>query len=339
MPTPYRIEIYNRDFSLDTWALCNRPDYTLDYLTLEEWSVVALGQLNPKRGNYVQIVEGNDVKYQGVLTNSETGTEEGLTTLYVRPLQSLLDFDVYLPTIPTHTSIENLLSNFIYWGRRDNVETSANLQGLVVLNTTSTEGSLAIEEGGIINLWECAVQALKTHRIVIRASILTAQNQIRFEIGKNTDQARLETDLPNILSKTFSLQDNNGNPNCCLIANEENPDEYLWFSNETGNNGIWKIEKIKVKEDEDFETKATEKALQIIIPKEFDNCIEVTVRSEDKIVTIEDVGTLVDIVTDGRIIPSVLTAISTDSSIKTLTFGAIRLDLTRQLILQRRNLL
>lgn len=339
MPTPYRIEIYNRNFTLDTWALCNQPNYTFDYLTLEEWSVTAIGTLNPKRGNYVQVIEGNVVKYQGVLTNSETGTEEGLTTLYVRPLQSLLDFDVYLPTIQSNSYIEYLLSNFIYWGRRDNPEPSANLKGLVVATTTSTAGSILVEEDNIVNLWTCAVQALKNHRIVIRASLLTAQRQIRFEIARNTAEARIETDLPNVLSKTFSLQENNGNPNCCLIANEENPSEYLWFSNNTGNNGIWKVEKIRIKDDEDFDTKAAEKALQIITPTEFDNCIEVTVQKDDKIVMIEDIGTLVDIVTEGRIIPSVLTAISTDSSIKTLTFGAIRLDLTRQLILQRRKIL
>lgn len=339
MPTPFRVEIYNRDFTLDTWALCNEPSYRFDYLTLEEWAITAIGVLNPKRGNYVQVVEGNEVKYEGVITNSETGTDEGLTTLFVRPLLSLLDFDVYLPTIQDNSLVEYLLSNFIYWGRRDNAEPSANLQGLVVVTTTSTAGEIETSGDNIINLWNCAVQALKKYKIVIRASLLTAQGQIRFEIGKMNASAYIEADLPNIISKTFSLQDNNGNPNCCLVANKNDASEYLWFANETDNNGIWKVAEIELKDGEDFEEKATAKAQSIIIPAEFDNSIEITVQENDKIVPLTAIGTSVDIITDGRSIPSVLTAIAVENHIKTLTFGAIRLDLTRQLILQRRKIL
>lgn len=339
MPTPYRIEIYNRDFTLDTWALCNEPSYRFDYLTLEEWQVSAIGTMKPRRGNYVQIVQGNQIKYQGVLTNSETGTEEGITTMYVRPLLSLLDYDVYLPTIPTAFSIEYLLSNFIHWGRKNNPEPSANLQGLVVVTTTSTAGALTTGEENITNLWSCAVQALKTHRIVITANLLTAQRKIQFVIGKMEERSYIETDLPNILSKTFSLQENNGNPNCCLITNKDNPSEYLWFANETENNGIWKVVEITLKDNESFEEKAAEQALATITPTEFDNSVEISVLEDDKLVPLNKIGTSVDIVANGRVIPSVLTAIAIENKIKTLTFGAIRLDLTRQLILQRREIL
>lgn len=338
MPTPFRLEIYNRDFSLDTWSLCSEPSYRMDYLTLEEWSVTAIGTLSAKRGNYVQVVQGNKIKYQGVLTNIDTGTEEGVTTMYVRPLQSLLDFDVYLPTLQIPNSIENLLKIFIEWGRKNNEEPSGHLQGLVVQTTTSTTGNILTEEANIINFWDCAVQALKQHGIVIKAILLTAQKQIQFIIGKQTETATIEADLPNIIGKTISLQESNGTPNCCLIANKENPGQYAWFGNTTANNGIWTVKEIQVKEDEDFLSKAQEQANALVVAEELDNSIEISVKENDNIVTAKEIGTRAEIIADNRAIPAVLTAVEIHGNIKVLTFGVIRLDLTRQLILQRRKM-
>ena len=97
----------------------------------------------------------------------------------------------------------------------------------------------------------------------------------------------------------------------------------------------------KLENSETWDADALAQAVEALTPEQYDNEIRLTLRRDDKLVTPETlpVGTEATIYIGGQAYRSLLTGREWDGDTHCLVFGKVRVDLTKKLILQRRNTL
>ena len=97
----------------------------------------------------------------------------------------------------------------------------------------------------------------------------------------------------------------------------------------------------KLENSETWDADALAQAVEALTPEQYDNEIRLTLRRDDKLVTPETlpIGTEATIYIGGQAYRSLLTGREWDGDTHCLVFGKVRVDLTKKLILQRRNTL
>ena len=333
MKSQCRIECYDRNYSLRCWspATCSRFSY--DYLTLETNTITSVRKIFPERGDFIKLITNNK-NYDGIISDIDNS---GLTTIVtMKPLESLFDVKVYLERSKlSEMPLENFLKSLLQEARVLNADPGANISGIRFEITSTTNDAKLYLEDNIQEIWNIAIKALKKYGVIISAKLEV--NGICISIGVIEDSITIEADGKNILSKTFSLQDDYGRVNTCLIINKNNETQQKrYYSDDYTSPSNWDVKYIEC-DTEVFEEEAEKAASDLLSKSEFNNLIEISIQQDDKIIRNRKIGCHAIIISKNMMIPSMLTGYSMSAdSLITLTFGAVRLDLSKILLIERR---
>lgn len=343
---PYKAEIFSRDYEFRSVAVIREPSLQEDYLTLEGTSVTAPAIL-AKKGDYAVITEltGAPV-YQGIV--SDLSAENGAVKLKLSPLLSLFDVTVSYDRTALQTgALEDFLAGVIRDTYQQNPDSLQNIPGLTVAVTSRTTGTALNIKSNVHELWDLASKALTLYGIVIRASLEVQEKQLTVTIGKNDRRLVLESELSNCLGKNFVLTDDYGALNKATYLNKDDESQqvtyYLHTDGSVDTEDRDRVEPVffsteYIEGAEDFAAEAQRRAGEALTPQVYEQLIELRYRQDDPMVTPAalEIGTQADILYGGKAYRSILTGYELDSGTITLVFGAVRMELTKKLILERR---
>lgn len=206
-----------------------------------------------------------------------------------------------------------------------------------------------------LNLVDIMGQALTTYGIYVNAYLDVKNMQVVVQILPPGGAKTLEANLENVLDKTVTLGDSYGSTNKMIIRKKVTDqetdvvtytDQVIYYLHPDGtvdttdSNRItpvfWALANLA--DSDTWDQDAQDKAVETLTPEQYDNEIILKYRAGDSLVQPESIqiGTTATIYVDGTAYTSILTGRKIEPGTVTLTFGAVRVALTKQLILQRR---
>ena len=337
MQIPFKAEFFDRAYNFMLFSVIPEPEISIDYLTLDKSSISIPGLPSIARGWYCRITQGTDVIYQGTVTSVEQ--YRSITKVQLSPLIAMFDTQVYRDrTTYSKKKLEQWMGEIIYLNFVDSGDSVQNISGLKIIIDSSTDGIALNLKDNIHDFWnDIAKKAMEAGKIAISCSINPQSKAFDLIIKSfaNTAEIVLEADLPNVISQKFTLRDDWGSVNKCLIINKDKESEQATFyADDYAAPTVRKIETVQVSDGETFSEVAKNKADELLKKSDFDNLIELQYRIDDKIIPEIEIGQPCKIIKNGVEYHSVLTGITRKSGQKTLIFGGIRVDLTKILKLK-----
>lgn len=352
----YKAEFFAQDFTFAAAYLLDEADtvLTLDYLTMDKCSLDLPVRKTPvKKGDFCRVSRvGGTVLAD--FTVADCSCEESDCTVSLRPLQAVLDVDVYNDGIPDCAA---WLAQQIRTYLIANSDAAQN-RALVLENTVPAADRPLTLDGDTANLLDVLATALTAYRLVLDAQLDLANKCIRLTLGQATTSAVLEADLPNVLEREITLGDSYGSKNKYILRRTSTDQEtgtvtvleeksyYLHPDGSVDDQNVDRITPVfwtlgKLENSETWDADALAQAVEALTPEQYDNEIRLTLRRDDKLVTPETlpIGTEATIYIGGQAYRSLLTGREWDGDTHCLVFGKVRVDLTKKLILQRRNTL
>lgn len=189
---------------------------------------------------------------------------------------------------------------------------------------------------------------LTMYRILTDASLDMKSRSVNLSVSINTAAVTIESDLDNIIDRSITLGDSYGSVNKYVVFNADDPEgsALSFFLHPDGtvdmadSNRILPIVEAgtSVSNSDTWRAEALQQAKDAMIPKAYNNEIDLTVRDNDAIIRPEEmqIGTLATIYAGGTAYPSLLTGKIRKNHLITLIFGSVRVDLTKQLLMERR---
>ena len=179
------------------------------------------------------------------------------------------------------------------------------------------------------------------------AALEPQSKKMFFTVGKVSGKITLEAQLGNCLAHNFVLTDNYGTLNKITFINKDNENEkaiyYLHPSGAIDRKDENRITPVffsaeYIQGAEDFLKEAYSRAYEQMTPEKYQQCIELSFREDDRMVSPNQIhiGQLAEIWYQDKRYTSVMTGYSRGKGVITLVFGCIRLELTKKLILSRR---
>ena len=346
MPKAYRAEFFDNDLNFVAWAQIDNAPIAFDYLTLEETTVSTNKPLyEVSTLNFCRIVSNDGTKYSGVVS-STTASKTG-SSISIKPLLSLFDVTCFFDRTKLQTmSLENFIGGImesLYAG--DDV--LQNLLGFSAVSKSETLNAKLNLKDNVHSLFDILTVALKKYGIVVTVDFDPEQKTVTASIGKAESKGwTVEADLSVFSNVTVDFSDGLGGLNKLTLVNKNDESQkavyYLHPNGSVDMVNDNRITPVKFSFDfvdsEDFAADAEEQAKSTLTPEAFNNLIEFTVPIENKIVRIDNhsIGESASILYQGAQYESILTGWAETSRTVTLTFGAVRLELTKKMILERR---
>lgn len=343
MLTVYKAEFFDREFGHVASSVISSPEISYDYLTLETTEVILPTLVNVPFGSYANItdIDGNII-YQGIVL--EAMQESGTTSVLLSPLLSICDTDVFAD----FTSIGNVetfiagILNGLYAGS----DTSQNITGFSATATTTTAAVMLLD-GNIHNLYDFLIQAFKKYGVFCAAEFSPQDKTFTVTVAKaSVTPFKIETDLPNVIDPQVFIGDLSGALNKIIYINEANEAvTATYYLHTDGTISAVDDDRItpvvggyRYINSDDFAADAAIAATDDLTPEEFNNLIEVTVKNDDQIIapTEKKVGDRALVYHGGAAYSSILTGYRKTTQLTTLIFGAVRLELTKKIIIERR---
>lgn len=333
----YKAEFFDRNFNFKFFSDISEPEIKIDYLTLDK-SVITLPLIaDILRGWFCHVTYGKNIVFQG--TVASVNQSKNTTVIQLSPMMSLFDVQVYKDrNTYSKTNLEGWIAriiteNFINSG--DNIQ---NITGLAVTASTVTNGIALNLKDNIHELWkDIAKKAIENAKITISCSFDPQNRTVNVEIKSHANQSEItiEADLQNVTGQNFTLRDDWGSTNKCVIINQDNESEQaVYYASDYTAPTVCKIQTVSVESGKIFAEVAKDKADEILTKSDFDNLIELQFRSSDKIIPGIEIGQPCRIIKNGTVYHTVLTGITQKSGFKTLIFGGVRIDLTKILKLK-----
>lgn len=338
MQIPFKAEFFDRNYNFMMFSVIPEPEIVIDYFTLDKSSISIPGLPTISRGWYCVISQGTTVIYQG--TVASITQDKSVTKVQLLPLIAMFDIQVYRDrTTYKNTNLEQWIAEIIYETFVLSDDAVQNIPGMnLMIDSDGTNGIALNLVDNIYELWtDIARKAIEGGKIAISCTMNPQQKQFNIIIKSfaNTAEITLEADLPNVISSNFTLRDDWGSVNKCLIINKEKESEQATFyADDYAAPTVRRIEMVQVGDDETFSEVAKNKASELLKKSDFDNLIELQYRADDKIVPDMEIGQPCRIIKNGVTYHSVLTGITQKAGQKTLVFGGIRIDLTKILKLK-----
>lgn len=355
----YSIEIFDRSFNLLCHTNAEIDGYSEDYLS-PVTNEVTVFNCDASKGDYIRIKNRTN-EYFGIISSIESQTEKVMTISYGSFL-SLFDTDILFDTDLQggNVSLEQTIANIITSMFVSNSDSSMNVSGLSVTTqgTTSNWGfnlksDTENKHHCIINFYSVIIsRALEKYGVRIKVVPNIQNKTISLIVGKSTsDIVNIESDLQNIVEKNIIIKETNNDVNKLVVYNTENYTTtrvYYLHPNgtyDTSNSNritpvVQEIKGTAPEMDGDtvkktFAQMANSEAAEVFGSIEYNNLIELVVLNDDSLVKPYEleIGQQVNVYSKGKIYRSILTG-RTIGQQTTLTFGTIRLDLTK--ILKRR---
>ena len=349
----FRAEFFAQDFAALGFSSIEQPEISEDYLTAETFEIILTQPVEGlKQLHMVRIADENETVYNGVVFAVDTSTA-GMQIVTVASWRTI--FDTIYNNFSGATTLEQQISMFI-----DNMYYGYTYPNMKISVFSATYDSLMIE-GNTVNMMEFTNSAFKTYGITVKIAPDYGNKIINVIIGKNENNQTdtIELDTENIISKEVQIAGGNGLKYTRIHAIRFESDG-LWMSWPdwyVANNGdlyeydplttpkegdeapqVPLIMKLVEVTDADF-TAADMPALAAasLIPSEDDQSIMITVRQNDKLITVaaNDIGKQFLMIHNGMPFRGRLSAVQISGETKTLTFGNVRRELTKKLKLQR----
>lgn len=345
----YKLELFTEQMTFADAVEIDTPTIDLDYLTFNAFSVTA-PTVSCQKGYFAHITQDSTTVADCIVSDVQPGT--GTVSISMRPLQALFDVDVFASPIPDAASwlLQQIQAQFV-----SNEDTLQN-RPVSIANTVRAVYPLTVaEDEDTLNLIDIMAQALTTYGIYVDAHLDFKTKQIVVKIVPPAAQRTFEADLDNVLDKSITLGDSYGSANKMVIrkrvTNQETeevtyPSQTVFYLHPDGtvdttdDNRItpvfWTLATLD--DSETWDQDALDQAVETLSPQQYDNEITLQYRTEDALVNPEQaqIGTPCTIYTGGLAYTSILTGRSVGPGTVTLTFGAVRISLTKKLILQRR---
>lgn len=321
-------------------VVSDEQEIDLDYLTYNAFSITT--PLIVCKKGYLVHISMNDMSLDGVV--SDVVPDGYKQTISIRPLQALFDVAVFSSPIADCASwlAEQITAQFI-----NNADSLQNKP----IELTFVAGNNPISvEGETLNIIDILAVALKTYGVVCNAWLDMENMKIKVDIRPVTASVTLETRLSNVIEKQITLGDSYGAANKAIIREVAedgsvlNTVFYYRHNDETiTTEDADRITPVfftlaDIQTSEDWTTKAEEKAIELLTPQKYDNEISLTYAVNDRIANPLNIaiGTQATIYVDGASYSSILTGKAFSAGKIQLTFGCVRIDLTKRLILERR---
>jgi hypothetical protein len=235
-----------------------------------------------------------------------------------------------------------------YW--INNADTDQNITGLEVQTISSTSGwgfHITSDQKGlnkaIINFMTSIIKrSLTKYQVGLYAEPDFSNKKIVLSIGiKAQGTFYIEADLPNVIEKSIIVNESTQDMNKLIIYDQadlvtnviyyKHPDgTYDTTDDDRITPVIYGITSVAVSEGDTFADAAQDAADKQFDVDSYSNLIELTVQNDDKLVMPDTltIGQLVSVTSNGTSYASILTGVER-SDVTKLTFGTIRLDLTK----------
>lgn len=350
----YRIEIF--DQSMDYVSACYTDDaetISLDYLAFDPFQI-NIQPVAVKKGYFCHITKDNVTVADCIVSDVKPGKE--LQEISLRPLQALFDAEVFYNAVTDAIAWigNNLTAQYI------NSTDTYQLRPLVI---TTTPGSRAFPLTGYnlnptMNILSVITNAFRTWGVVTEASLDLVNKQILVNIFEQTATKTIECDLENVISSEVTLGDSYGSTNKLIVKKtvaEGSPTgttEITYYRHNDGSISttdtdrivpvFWDVETLEQTEDmtdADWIAETETMAKETLTPAKYDNEVVIAVWEDDKIVNPKDIalGTITTLYIKGTTYYSILTGVTIEGNVYTLTFGAVRTELTKKLAIQSRS--
>lgn len=352
----YRIEVF--DSSMNYASACYADDdqtISLDYLAYDPFQV-SLQIIDIKKG-YLCHITDDDGNFVADCVVSDVKPDKTRQEISLRPLQALFDTEVfYSPITDAITWIANTLTEYY-------VNTSDVLQKMP-LRVTYTPGSRNFPLTGgynynsTTNILSVIASAFSTWDVVTDIKLDLNNKQIVVNVFEQTETQTVECNLENVISAQITFGDSYGSTNK-LTIHKTVPDgntltgiesiTYYLHTDGTINTtdedrltpvffGVGYLEQKEDMTEEEWIAKTETIAKEKLTPASFDNEVVMEVWADDKIVNPKrmTLGTNTTLYIKGIPYYSILTGITINGAVYTLTFGAVRTELTKKLSIERR---
>lgn len=350
----YRIEIF--DQSMDYVSACYTDDaqtISLDYLAFDPFQI-NIQNVAVKKGYFCHITKDNVTVADCIVSDVKPGKE--LQEISLRPLQALFDAEVFYNAVADAITWigNNLTAQYI------NSTDTYQLRPLVI---TTTPGSRAFPLTGYnlnptMNILSVITNAFRTWGVVTEASLDLVNKQILVNVYEQTATKTIECDLENVISSEVTLGDSYGSTNKLIVKKtvaEGSPTgttEITYYRHTDGSISttdtdrlvpvFWDVEILEQTEDmtdADWIAETETMAKETLTPAKYDNEVVIAVWEDDKIVNPKDIalGTITTLYIKGTTYYSILTGETIEGNVYTLTFGAVRTELTKKLAIQSRS--
>lgn len=334
---PYRAEFFDRQLNYQLFTVIDEPEIKMDYLTLDKTSITLPFIVNVSRGWYCQIMRGAETLLQG--TVASVSQSKGSTSVQIAPMVALFETPVYKNrTTYSKTGLEGWIAEILTENFRNSGDSVQDIYDFSATSATSTSGIALNLEDNVHDFWtDIAKKAIENAKVVIECSFDPQSKTVNAVVKSyaDTPEITLEADLPNVINQNFTLRDDTGSTNKCIIVNQNNESEQaVFYSEDYAAPTVRRIEFVTVETGKTFTETAKDKAEEILKKSDFDNLIELQYRIEDPIVPEIKIGQPCRIIKNGTVYHSVLTGHHEKSGMKTLIFGGVRVDFTKILKLK-----
>lgn len=348
----YNIEIFNRKFENIYHDNLDHVDYSMDYLAPVESHIIVSTDDNISEGQFIRIKR----KYQdvfGIITAVEY-IEDGMDLAFKPVEAELFDTAILFDTNLQggSQSLEETIASFI---RKEFLENDDAIQNVgcigairTVSRTTGWGFNLKSETEGmhhcIVNFYNTIlVRSFEKYGVIVRCIPDFRNRTIDIEIGTISISAMyIESDLPSVLTKDVVIRQTDNSTNKLVIWNDANytqsliyylhPDGTYNTKNQDRMTPVHQnIVSVTVDEGKTFETVAASAAAETFGQIQYNNMIELEVMNDDTLINPLSlvIGQPVYITHNGRAYASIFSGIEVVADLSKLTFGTIRLDLTK----------
>lgn len=340
----YNVELFSPDFEYRSSAQVDAIEHAFDYMDVEKARIELPGQIKVQKGDWIHI-QRSGFEANGIL--SEINKKEQNLELQYKPFHKIFDIDIFvniesLAAMTLERWLEQLISG-IYIQNDDVLQ---NIKGLEIEVLSEHDGAtLENYQTGVNNLYDIILDAFVVYGIVCEFHMDVQEKRLILRIGSVTaEKFTIEADLNNILEKSITIKEAKESTNKLIIYNEDDyTKKVIYFRNldnqitmEDRNRELPVVcdtVTVKVRNGRTFEETAAKKAGNTLKASIYDNLIEITVALDDGLVrpTERRIGQQADIISGGICYHTILTAMKYDENKMMLIFGAIRLELTKQL--------
>lgn len=331
----YKIEFFTQQIDfIGGSPLIGDVDIVQDHMTFEAFSVTIPRSVGQKKGDLCRITSTQHIM-DGIV--SDVQPEAGAVTVSVRPLQALFDQDFFWTGAQADAA--NWLAQTLRALYIDNEDTAALLPLTITKRVT---GGYIDFDGEKVNLIDYIAELLRQQRIAVDCKIDTAEKSIDVTILRRGTAVTLQADLDNVLEREITIGDRYGAANAAIVADKDAGETIgLWYLHPDGSidqTDDDRITPVKYAVLYATENDAAEKAEQALRQDESDSEIVLTYKKGDLIAQPLKLmqGTSAAIHVGGTVYRSVLTGREITGDTVRLTFGAIRTELTKKLIMQKR---
>lgn len=349
----FRIEIF--DQSMNYVSACYTDDaqtISLDYLAFDPFQIT-IQPIEAQKGYFCHITKENETVADCIISDVKPGKE--LLQISLRPLQALFDAEVYYS--PVYDAIDWLAQTL-----SDQYVTTSDAVQRRPLVITATPGSRRFPLTGYnfdatMNILSVITTAFRTWGVVTDASLDLVNKQILIDIFEQTETKVIECDLDNVISSEVTLGDSYGSTNKLIIKKtvaEGTPSGTTEITYYRHNDGtidttdsdrivpvFWQVTTLEQTEDmtdAQWITETATMAQEALTPAKYDNEVVISVWEDDMIVRPKEIalGTITELHIKGTEYYSILTGEEIEGNVYTLTFGAVRTELTKKLSIQGR---